>query len=72
MQINFRRRVSLGRDQWANLSRSGVSASARRGPVTVNTRGRWSISAAELAERLRAPSWAVELLRGVSFRGRWR
>lgn len=72
MGLIFRRRVSLGRRLWANLSGSGVSLSGRRGPVTANSRGGISVSVADLAERLRAPSWLVELLRGVSYRGRWR
>jgi len=52
----FRRRVPLGRRLWANLSGSGVSLSGRRGPVTANSRGGFS----------------VRLLRGLSYRGRWR
>ncbi len=55
MGLIFRRRIGLGR-LWANLSRSGVSVSGRRGPFTVNSRGGWS----------------VRLGRGLSWRGRWR
>jgi hypothetical protein len=42
MGFYFRRRVPLGdgRRTWLNLSKSGVSASLRLGPLTVNTRGR--------------------------------
>lgn len=40
MGLYFRRRIPLGRRAWLNLSRSGVSASLRLGPLTVNTRGR--------------------------------
>ncbi len=47
MGWTWRRRVRVGRrgswlarHTWLNLSRSGVSASGRLGPLTVNTRGR--------------------------------
>lgn len=40
MNWTFRRRIG-GRRGWLNLSRSGVSASARGGPLTANSRGRW-------------------------------
>lgn len=43
MGLFFRKRVRLGRDTWLNMSRSGVSVSQRKGPVTVNSRGRVSI-----------------------------
>jgi len=43
MGLIFRRRVRLGRRGWLNLSRRGVSASSRIGPLTVNSRGRWSL-----------------------------
>ena len=43
MGLIFRRRVRLGRRGWLNLSRRGVSASSRLGPLTVNSRGRWSL-----------------------------
>lgn len=56
MGLIYRKRVntdSTGRlRSWLNLSRSGVSASARAGRVTVNSRGRIS----------------VRLLRGLSWR----
>jgi hypothetical protein len=43
MGLSFRRRVRLGRRSWLNLANRGVSASARLGPLTVNSRGRWSL-----------------------------
>lgn len=43
MGFIWRKRVGLTPNSWLNLSKSGVSASHRRGPVTVNTRGRGSI-----------------------------
>lgn len=43
MGLVWRQRRRLGRRSWLNLSTRGVSASARRGPVTVNTRGRWTV-----------------------------
>lgn len=39
MGLIFRKRVRTGKRSWLNLSRSGVSASGRSGPVTVNSRG---------------------------------
>lgn len=39
MGLQYRRRVRLGRGVWLNVSRRGVSASGRVGPVTVNSRG---------------------------------
>jgi hypothetical protein len=56
MGLIFRRRIGLGRRLWANLSGAGVSVSGRRGPVTANSRGGFS----------------VRLFRGLSWRGRWR
>lgn len=43
MGLYFRRRSRLGRRSWLNWSKSGVSASVRRGPVTVNSRGRVTV-----------------------------
>ena len=43
MPLVWRRSLRLGRRSRLNLSRSGVSLSHRRGPVTVNTRGRGSL-----------------------------
>lgn len=40
MGLIFRKRVRTGPRTWLNLSRSGVSASGRTGPLTVNSRGR--------------------------------
>jgi hypothetical protein len=42
MGFVFRRRVRLGKSSWLNLRRSGVSASRRSGPLTVNSRGGFS------------------------------
>lgn len=43
MGLYLRRRIPLGRHLWLNLSRRGVSASLRLGPVTMNTRGRRTV-----------------------------
>lgn len=43
MGFQYRRRVQTGRGSWLNVSRSGISASKRKGRVTVNTRGGGSI-----------------------------
>jgi hypothetical protein len=55
MGLIFRKRIG-GRRAWLNLSRSGVSGSARVGRLTVNSRG---------------GLWA-RLLPGLGWRGRWR
>jgi hypothetical protein len=39
MSFNIRYRVPLGKRFWLNISKSGVSLSARAGRVTVNSRG---------------------------------
>jgi hypothetical protein len=39
MGLIFRKRVRLAPGLWLNLSRRGASASARVGPLTVNSRG---------------------------------
>ena len=52
MGLVYRRTKRLGKGTRANVSKSGVSLSHRRGPVTLNSRGRGSI----------------RLLRGLSFR----
>lgn len=53
MGFVFRKRVLTGSSSWINLSRRGASASMRKGPVTMNSRGRFS----------------VRVLPGVSYRG---
>lgn len=53
MGLIVRRRIRAGRNSWVNVSGRGASGSFRRGPLTVNTRGRYSI----------------RLARGVSYRG---
>lgn len=52
MGFVFRKRKSLGRNAWVNLSKSGASVSKRAGRVTVSSRGRGS----------------VRLFKGLSFR----
>lgn len=37
--IQYRKRVKLSDGTWVNVSKSGVSVSARKKPVTVNSRG---------------------------------
>jgi hypothetical protein len=39
MGIVYRKRIRTSRNGWLNVSKSGVSASHRSGPVTVNSRG---------------------------------
>lgn len=56
MGLFFRKRAKLGKDSWLNVSGSGVSASRRFGPVTVNSRG----------------GVYVNLPGGLAWRGRWR
>jgi hypothetical protein len=55
MGWTFRHRTRLTSWSWLNWSRSGVSGSARAGPVTANTRGDY---------RIRGPF-------GLGWRGRW-
>ncbi|WP_157118535.1 DUF4236 domain-containing protein [Corynebacterium sphenisci] len=56
MGLQFRKRKRLDKDSWVNYSGSGASVSRRFGPVTVNSRGGFS----------------VRLGPGLNFRGRWR
>lgn len=56
MGVYYRQRKKLGKDSWLNVSGSGVSASRRVGPVTVNSRG---------------GLW-VKLPGGFTYRGRWK
>lgn len=56
MGIFFRKRTKLGKDSWLNWSGSGVSGSKRIGPVTINSRGGFS----------------VRLGKGLNYRGRWK
>jgi hypothetical protein len=42
MSLIYRKRVSLGRGAHLNLSKSGVSVTARAGGVSLNSRGRVS------------------------------
>ncbi len=56
MGITFRKRKKLGKNSWLNLSGSGASASTRVGPVTINSRGGFS----------------VRLGKGLNYRGRWK
>lgn len=43
MGFRYQKRIRTGKNSWINLSKSGVSGSARVGPMTFNTRGRKSI-----------------------------
>ena len=43
MGFYIRKRVRLGKGSWLNISKRGVSASQRIGPLTVNSRGRTSL-----------------------------
>ena len=43
MGIVFNRRKKLGKNSWVNVSRKGLSASTKIGPLTLNTRGKSSI-----------------------------
>ena len=56
MGIFFRKRTKLGKDSWLNWSKTGVSGSKRIGPVTINSRGGFS----------------VRLGKGLNDRGRWK
>ena len=40
MGFSYRKRVRTGKSSWLNISTRGVSASARKGRLTVNSRGR--------------------------------
>ena len=56
MGIFFRKRTKLGKYSWLNWSKTGVSGSKRIGPVTINSRGGFS----------------VRLGKGLNYRGRWK
>ncbi|MFZ9443332.1 MAG: DUF4236 domain-containing protein [Ilumatobacteraceae bacterium] len=43
MGFSYRKRIRTGRRSWLNISKRGVSGSARFGPFTVNSRGRTSL-----------------------------
>lgn len=43
MGFRYRRRVSLGKHLWLNVSKSGLSVSGHAGPLTVNSRGRKTV-----------------------------
>lgn len=43
MGFYVRKRVRLGKGTWLNISKRGISASKRIGPLTVNSRGRTSV-----------------------------
>ena len=43
MGFSYRKRVRTGRRSWLNISKRGVSGSAKFGPFTVNSRGRTSL-----------------------------
>lgn len=56
MGFQFRKRQKLSKDSWLNYSGSGVSASKRVGPVTINSRG---------------GVW-IKLPGGLTYRGKWK
>lgn len=56
MGFQYRKRQKLSKDSWLNYSGSGVSASKRVGPVTVNSRG----------------GIYVKLPGGLHYRGKWK
>ncbi|HEX9227872.1 MAG TPA: DUF4236 domain-containing protein [Arthrobacter sp.] len=43
MGLSFRKTIKLGKKTSLNVSKTGVSASRRMGPVTVNSRGKVTI-----------------------------
>jgi len=43
MGFSYRKRIRTGRRSWLNISKRGVSGSARFGPFTANSRGRTSL-----------------------------
>lgn len=43
MGFRYQKRVRTGKNSWLNISKSGVSGSAKVGPMTFNSRGRGSI-----------------------------
>lgn len=43
MSLTFRKRRRIGRRTSLNLSNGGASVSRRVGPVSVSSRGRWSL-----------------------------
>jgi len=43
MGFSYRKRARVGRNTWLNVSKSGVSGTLRKGPVSVNSRGRFSV-----------------------------
>ena len=53
MGFSYRKRVRTGKTSWLNISKRGVSASVRRGPFSINSRGRGS----------------VRIAKGLSYRG---
>ncbi|WP_297452878.1 hypothetical protein [uncultured Corynebacterium sp.] len=56
MGLNYRKKQNLDKNTWLNYSGSGVSGSKRIGPVTINSRG----------------GYTVRLGKGLTFRGRWK
>lgn len=43
MGFSFRRIIKIGKNTRLNVSKTGISASRKTGPVTVNSRGRITI-----------------------------
>ena len=46
MAMRMRKTISLGKGARLNVSKSGISASTKTGPVTMNSRGRTSVHVA--------------------------
>jgi hypothetical protein len=47
MGLSYRKRISLGKLFSLNISKSGVSVTARKGPLSLNTRGGGSVKIAK-------------------------
>ena len=43
MGMRYQKRIRTGKNSWLNVSKSGVSGSAKLGPLTLNSRGRKTI-----------------------------
>ncbi|WP_422758982.1 DUF4236 domain-containing protein [Paenarthrobacter sp. C1] len=43
MGLSFRQTIKLGKNIRLNVSKSGISASRKAGPVTINSRGKVTI-----------------------------
>ncbi|QOT19302.1 DUF4236 domain-containing protein [Paenarthrobacter sp. YJN-5] len=43
MGLSFRKIIKLGKNTRLNVSKSGISASRKAGPITINSRGKVTI-----------------------------